>query len=138
MRTDEDIVFNDHLTVTLGTPGAPIEMGEYGGPEADGAVVANAQLRGMQVIDINELSDPDARPNPCSTQPMKPWPQAAPTRGHEGNLVNESAKHIRNHQVTRRMVGIFRMSASKLRSNLYYDLNTFFMDINLSICWEFG
>ena len=45
-------------------------MSEDGGSKADGAIVANRDVSGMQFIDIYKLANPDVVTNHNSAQPI--------------------------------------------------------------------
>lgn len=59
MRTDEDILFDHNFTVAHGASRTRVKVRDDGRSEADCAIVPDAYVRGMYLIDVHELPDPD-------------------------------------------------------------------------------
>jgi len=70
VRTDKDVLFDDNSSVAFWPSGPPVEVSEDGGSKADGAIVADRDVSGMQFVYVYKLADPDVLANPNSTQPI--------------------------------------------------------------------
>ena len=85
----EDIVFDDNLPVAAGAAWSPIEVRQYGSPEADRAVVANRQRRRMQVVDVDVQSQPHLFPNRRATPALERRSDGVATREDERQAVEK-------------------------------------------------
>jgi hypothetical protein len=100
MRAYEDVILNDYFAIAFRPFGAPVEMAENRGTEANRTVIADTDVTGVQLINVDELADPDVLAEPGSSKPMQPWPQAAAPGHYEGNFVKEPVEDIAEHSFT--------------------------------------
>jgi len=86
MRPDEDVLFNDHFSVAGWSSGSRVKVGDDRRSEADGAVVSDGYVRGMDFINVHKLANPDVASDRNSAQPLQPRSQTESPRSHKSYL----------------------------------------------------
>jgi len=89
MRPDEHILFNYNFSIAGGPSGARIKMGDNRRSESDDAIIANADICGMNFIDIHKLANPDVLSDGDSAQPLQPRSYAETSGRHKGDLAGK-------------------------------------------------
>lgn len=90
MRTNEDVFVDEDLAIGGWPSRTPVEVSEDGSSQTDCAVVPYRHILGVQLVDVNELADPDVLADSCAAISMKPWPKTGSPGDDKGDLVQQS------------------------------------------------
>ena len=93
--TDKYIVLDDHVLVSaLRLSWPPIKMGNDGGPQADGDVIADNDPFRMQFIEIHVLADPYILANGRSSTALQHRTYRETAGRNEANFIYQSPNHV--------------------------------------------
>jgi hypothetical protein len=83
VRPNENVPFNNNLSVTFWSSGPRVKVGDYRRSEADCTVVPDCYVRGMYFINVYKLANPDVISDHNSAEPLQPRSQPESPRGHK-------------------------------------------------------
>lgn len=89
VRPDEHILLNDNFSISNRSSWAGIKVRDDRCPKSDDAVIANADVCGMDFIDVDKLANPDIFPDRHAAHPLQPWSHTKTPRRDKGNLARK-------------------------------------------------
>jgi hypothetical protein len=98
VRSNEDVPFNNNLSVTFWSSGPRVKVGDYRRSEADCTVVPYGYVRGMYFINVYKLANPDVVSDRNSAEPLQPRSQTESPRGNKSYPARKPTKQQRQPQ----------------------------------------
>jgi hypothetical protein len=92
MGSDVNFVLDDDSFMFILLLRPPVEMGEYGRPETDGAKIADFNRLGVQFIEINVLPDKYTLSNFHPSRALQHYSEGITTRGQESDFIDNPAE----------------------------------------------
>lgn len=131
MRTNEHVPSNCHSVTVMRLPGAPVKVSKDSCSKTYRTILPNRQALGVQLVKVDELSNPYILSDFDAALAMKPRPQATAARREESKFLKHPAKQEWNRQIDTPLIRRLYVSKRFFRMKLTTD------SAKLTAAWRF-